>query len=89
MAAHDLHHRAALMGLHGIPELVDTLHRCVAGGVKPDGIIGAADVIVYGCRDSHHRNAQPGELQGAPEGPVSADGHDSVQPQQPAGRYCS
>ena len=34
------------MGLHGVPQLVDARDGSVAGGVKPDGVVGAADVVV-------------------------------------------
>ena len=91
VAAHDLHHGAALMGLHGVPQLVDAFDGGVAGGVKADGVVGAADVVVNSGGDAHHLQVQPllrgltAEGQGASEGAVSADGHDTVQPQEPAG----
>ena len=90
-AAHDLHHRAALVGLHGVPQLIHTLDGRVAGGVKADGIVGAADVVVDGGGDAHHLKGLPllgqlaGQGQGPPEGAVAADGHDALQPQQLAG----
>ena len=46
MAAHDLHHGAAFMGLHGIPQLVNALDGGVAGGVKTDGIKRTSNVVV-------------------------------------------
>ena len=82
MAAHHLHHRAALVRLHGVPQLVDALDGSVAGSVKADGVVGAADVVVDGGRDPYHRDAHPGQLQRAPEGAVAADGHDAIQTQQ-------
>ena len=36
--AHNLHNRAALVRLHGIPQLVDAVDGRVAGGVEADGI---------------------------------------------------
>ena len=39
VAAHHLHHRAALMGLHGVPQLVNALHSGIAGGVESNGIV--------------------------------------------------
>ena len=82
VAAHDLHHGAALMGLHGVPQLVDALHRRVGGGVEADGVFGADNVVVDGAGDAHHGYAAFAELLGSPEGAVAADGHDAVQPQQ-------
>lgn len=35
VAAHDLYHRATLMGLHGIPQLIDTLDGGVTGSTNP------------------------------------------------------
>ena len=93
MAAHHLHHRAALVGLHGVPQLVDALDGGVAGGVKADGVVGAADVVVDGGRDAHHPEMSipgprpDGTGPAPPEGAVAADGHDAVQPQQLAGGH--
>ena len=92
VAAHDLHHGAAFMGLHGVPQLVDALHGRVAGSVKANGVVGAADVVVDGGRDAHDLKASvpagsglPAQCQSAPEGTVAADGHNSIQSQQFAG----
>ena len=55
-AAHDLNHRAALMRLHGIAQLVDALDRGVACGIKTDRVIRAHNVIVNraGHADAGH-----------------------------------
>lgn len=80
------------MGLHGVPQLVDALHGRVAGGVKADGVVGAADVVVDGGRNAHHLKVSvpaggslPAQCQSTPEGTVAADGHNSIQSQQLAG----
>ena len=83
--AHDLHHGAALVGLHGVPQPVDAFHRRVGGGIKADGVIGADDVVVDGAGDANHRDAELGQILRAPERTVAADGHQTVQPQQLAG----
>ena len=85
VAAHDFHHRAALMGLHGIAQLVNAVDGGVAGGVKADGVVGAADVVVNGGGDPHDRDTQARQLQRAAEGAVASDGDDTVQPQHLAG----
>ena len=87
MAAHDLHHRAALVGLHGIPQLVDALQGGIAGGVEADGVGRAGDVVVDRPGDAHHSHAPAGELQQAPEGAVAADAHDALQAQQLTGGH--
>ena len=85
MAAHDLHHGAALVGLHGVPQLVDALHRRIGGGIKADGIVGTDDIVVDGAGDAYHGDAPLAQILRAPEGAVAADGHDAVQSQQLAG----
>ena len=71
--------------------MVDALDGGVAGGVKADGIVRAADVVVDGGGNAHHLQPHPricrlpGQGQRPPEGAVAADGHDAVQPQQLAG----
>ena len=73
------------MGLHGVAQTVDALHRRVGGGVKADGVIGAVDVVVDGAGDAHHGDAELGQILRAAERTVAADGHQTVQPQQLAG----
>ena len=91
VAAHDLHHGAALVGLHGVPQPVDALNTGVAGGVKANGIVGAANIVVNGGGNTGHLQLIPrllgpaGQLQRPPEGAVAANGHNGVQAQQAAG----
>ena len=73
------------MGLHGVAELVHTLHGGVGRGVEADGVVGADDVVVDGTGDAHHGDAELGQILRAAERAVAADGHQSVQPQQLAG----
>ena len=85
VTAHDLHHGAAFVGLHGVPQTVNALHGGIGGGIEADGIVGADDVVVDGTRHAHHGHAESGQILRPPEGAVAADGHDAVQPQQLAG----
>ena len=91
MTAHDLHHRAALVRLHGVTQLVDALNGGVAGGVKADGVVGTADVIVNGGGNAHNLQIHAffgcltGQGQRTAERTVAADGYDAVQSQQLAG----
>ncbi len=57
MAAHDLHHGAALMRLHGVPQAVDTLHGGIGCGIKADGILGADNILINGAGNAHHGDA--------------------------------
>ena len=83
--AHDLHHGAALMGLHGVPQPVDALHRRVGGGIEADGVVGTDDIVVDGTRDAYHGDAELGQVLCAAERTVAADSHQAVQSQQLAG----
>ena len=80
VAAHDLHHGASLMGLHGIAQFVDAFDGCIAGGVESNGIIGAANIVVDGAGDAHNGNAKAAQFQRAAKSSVTADGHDTIQP---------
>ena len=73
------------MALHGVAQAVDALDGGVAGGVKADGVVGAAHIVVDGGGDAHHRHAEARQLQRAAEGPVAADGDDAVETQHLAG----
>ena len=73
------------MGLHGVPQPVNALHRGVGGGIKADGVVGANDIVINGTGDPHHRDAPFAQILSAPEGTVAADGHNAVQSQQLAG----
>ena len=83
--AHNLYHRAALVGLHGIPQLVDGLQGRVAGGVIADGVAGTGDVVVDGAGNTYHGDAALRQTEQALEGTVAANTHQSVQPQHFAG----
>ena len=83
--AHDLHHAGPLVGLHGVGQLVDALDGRVGGGVKADGVVGAADVVVDGGGHAHGVDPRGAELLGAPEGAVAADGDDAVDARVLAG----
>jgi hypothetical protein len=52
MATHDLHDGAALVTLHRVAQLIDTLDGGICCGIKTDAVIGAADVIIDGGRNA-------------------------------------
>ncbi len=62
VTAHDLHHGAAFVGLHGVPQTVNALHGGIGGGVEADGIVGADDVVVDGAGHAHHGYAESGQI---------------------------
>ena len=82
IAAHNLHHRAALVRLHRVPQLVNAFDGGIGCRIKADAIIGAADVVVNGTRNSYHGNAIFGERLCAAEGSVTANGNNTIQPQE-------
>ena len=86
VAAHDLNHGAALVGLHRVTQTIDGLHGRIGGGVVADRVIRADDIVVDGRRDADDRDALLGQLHQTAERAVAADGDDPVQPQQLAGR---
>ena len=86
---HHLDDRTTLMGLHRVAQLIDTVDRRVAGGIKADRIIRAANVVVNRCRDADRRNTEPRKLQRAAERSVAADRHDSVESEHLTGRNCT
>ena len=83
--AHDLHDAGPLVGLHGVGQLVDALDGRVGRGVEADGVVRAADVVVDGGGHAHGVDARGGQLLGAPEGAVAADGDDPVDARVLAG----
>ena len=85
VAAHDLHNGAALVGLHGVPQLIDALDGRVGGGVETDAVVGAADVVIDGAGNADDVDAVLAQGQSAPEGAVAADGDDAVQSKEFAG----
>ena len=85
ITAHHLNNRAALMGLHGISQLIDTLNGGVGCSVEADGVVGAADVVINGSRDADHIDAVFGKGKCTPESTVTANGHNAVQTQEMAG----
>ena len=87
-APHYFHHRAALMGLHGVAQFIDGVQGSIASGVKPDGIGGAGNVIVDGTGHAYHGDSHPGELQKTAEGAVAADADKALQAQQLTGGRC-
>ena len=78
VAAHDLYDRHALVALPGVAQLVDGLDRGVAGGIKADGILGAAHVVIDRRGDTHDADPPAGQLQRAAVSAVAADGDETV-----------
>ena len=84
-AAHNLYNRAALVGLHGIAQLIDALDRSIAGGVKTDGVIRAADIIINGTRNADARNSLAGKRLCTAECTVAAAADQAVNTKVAAG----
>ena len=89
VSAHDLDDRAALVRLHGVSETVDSLDGGVGRGVVADGVIGADDVIVDGCRYADNADPLLGKLLEAAERAVAADADDAVESQKLARGRCA
>ena len=85
VTAHDFNHRAALVGLHGVSQLVDALDGGVCGAVEADAVVGAADIVIDGSGNTDDVNAELAQRLCTPEGAVAADGNDAVQTQEFAG----
>ena len=66
------------MGLHGIAQFVNALDCGIGCSIKANAIVGAADVIVNGARNSYHCNAILGQCLRATEGTVTANGNNAV-----------
>ena len=84
-AAHNLYNRAALVGLHGVAQLIDALDRGIAGGVKTDGVIRAADIIINGTRNADARNSLAGKRLCTTECTVTAAADQAVNTEVAAG----
>ena len=84
-AAHDLNDRAALVRLHGVAQLIDTLDSGVARGIEADGVVGAHDVVVDGARHADARNALARKRLCAAERTVAAAADEAVDAQILAG----
>ena len=73
------------MGLHGIAQLIDALDRSIAGGVKTDGVIRAADIIINGTRNADARNTLAGKRLCTAECTVAAAADQAVNTEVTAG----
>ena len=89
VSAHDLDDRAALVRLHGVSETVDSLDGGVGRGVVADGVVGADNVIVDGCRYADNADALLGKLLEAAERAVAADADNAVESQKLARGRCA
>ena len=58
--AHDFDDGATLVGLHGVAQFIDGFHGGVGSGVITDAVVGAADVIIDGSRDTYHGDGEFG-----------------------------
>ena len=81
LAAHHLHEHDAMVALGRAVEPVDQIGRDLHGGLEPDAVVGAADVVVDRLGDADGADAVVVEVASRPEAAVSAD-HD--QPVEPA-----
>ena len=72
------------MGLHGVPQLVNARNGGIAGSVKADGIVGAANIVVDGGGDTNNTKGLSllsrlaAESQSTSESAVTANGHNTV-----------
>ena len=78
VAPHDLHDAGALVALHRIREFVDGLDGGVGGGIEPDGVMRAGDVVVDRAGYADRVDAVLGQLTRAAERAVPAYGDDAV-----------
>ena len=67
IAAHNLHHRAAIVRLRSIAQFIDAFHGGIQGGIKADGVFGRGDVVIDGAGNADGGNAQGRKLLGAAE----------------------
>lgn len=73
VAAHDLENEAALVAVGGGDDGVDGLHDAVQGGVRADGHVSAAEVVVD--RANHAHDVQVGILHAVLVGDVAYQHH--------------
>ena len=66
------------MGLGSVAEGVEQTQSGVQRGVEADGLLGGGNIVVDGGGDADGRNAVVGQIGGAAEGTVTADGNDRV-----------
>ncbi|MPM63688.1 hypothetical protein SDC9_110569 [bioreactor metagenome] len=78
VAPHDFDHGGALVGLHGVRQLIDGVDGGIGRGVEADGIMRAGDVVIDRSGDADGVDAEPCEIPRAAEGAVPADGDDAV-----------
>ena len=73
------------MRLHGVAQLIYALDRGIAGGVKADGVIRAADIVINRARNADARNALAGQRLCAAERTVAAAADQAVNAEVTAG----
>ena len=81
MMAHNLHHRAAVMALGGVAQLVNGFHGGVHRGIVTDGILTARNIIVDGTGNADAGHPLVGKCAGAHKGTVAANNHQRVNSQ--------
>ena len=87
-AAHNLDHRAALMGLHGVAQFIDAFDRGIARGIKADRIISADDIVIDCARYADAGHPLAGQRLRTAEGTVAAAADQAVNAQIFAGVGC-
>ena len=80
-AAHNLNYRAALVRLHGIAQLIDALDCRVASGVKTDGIVRAANIVINRARHADAVHTLAGQRLRAAESTVTAAADQAIDAQ--------
>ena len=76
------------MGLGCIADIVHHMHSCIHSGIKTDGVICAADVVVNGTRQTDTGNTRMGQIAGASVGTIAADNNNALDAQLTAVIRC-
>ena len=82
IAPHDLHDRAALMGLHRITQAVNAGDGRIGRSIEADAIAGTGNIIIDRRRDADDIDAEFRQRPGPTERAVAADGDHAVQPEE-------
>ena len=85
VAAHYLHHAAAVMALCGVTQLIDHFHSRVHGGVIANGVIAAGNVVINGARNANAGDALRCHVLAAAERTVAANDNKRVNARVAAG----
>ena len=85
VASHNLNNGTALMGLHGIAQLVDTFNSGVGSCVKTDTVICTTDIVVDRTGNADHIDTILGKRTGTAESAVTTDCDNAVKTKELTG----